>query len=612
MQEEKLTFKQISDMFSVGYYELMIKQQKSLINGVRNQMKNATEEEKRELQKDIKTYEENIKKYKACIQEIKSAISTINQSVKLLRSYAKEQVLFAAMNEALNRCFRRYEEKDGTRVRIQSDTYDVLHERKFFKKLDTKYERVLNKDRKSVEKKTEKISKDLYKKLKTAQQLKMVVKESDDIVVSQSVGNRYIYSDNIRDYMTLSSSLSRNGISVDGLASKIYDESRKDYNSRKFETLEPLGVDVHRINEAIALYDGEYRHVDEYGEIYDSLKHLYSKYRVQARFMDFREILNKFKTTSDLSVEIQALGMIISAFKTTAIGDSAYCMEVRNVLAKQKTKYDSLKKECIELMEQSGLKEYISDEKRVVELVSLTSQLRYKISRAEASEGFIEELEQNRIAYDQYYSELINLLLVHPEFNLPEYGIDLSKYMDDVKEEVQKDESQEVVTTIQVDKEELLKDLGIKEEPKELIPTIQVGKDELLNDLGVTEKTDNEFTLRDEEIVSTELPRELAPVRSLLYTKYMQEKVNDTELGKKEFSEYLQIVAPELHDLIKIEMLREKRAANVFKRYVIYLASLEDKSQAMKFSQFAHLNFGLLEQDIPFDYTDDEVAKRTM
>ena len=76
------------------------------------------------------------------------------------------------------------------------------------------------------------------------------------------------------------------------------------------------------------------------------------------------------------------------------------------------------------------------------------------------------------------------------------------------------------------------------------------------------------------------------------------------------FSEYLENVAPDLKELIEIEKRRENRAKNVFKLYVQYLASIEDKSQAMRFTDFAKLRHGLEKDDLPYEYSDEEVKKR--
>ena len=90
----------------------------------------------------------------------------------------------------------------------------------------------------------------------------------------------------------------------------------------------------------------------------------------------------------------------------------------------------------------------------------------------------------------------------------------------------------------------------------------------------------------------------------------MVEKVKHSRLGELKFSEYLKEVAPELEELIKIEEKREARAQTVFKLYVKYLASLEDKKSAMRFSEFARLRHGLETDDLPFEYSDEEVKKR--
>ena len=76
--------------------------------------------------------------------------------------------------------------------------------------------------------------------------------------------------------------------------------------------------------------------------------------------------------------------------------------------------------------------------------------------------------------------------------------------------------------------------------------------------------------------------------------------------------ENIKVIEVPLEELIEIEKRRENRAKNVFKLYVQYLASLEDKSQAMRFSEFARLRHGLSEDDLPYEYTDEEEKPNTL
>jgi len=79
-----------------------------------------------------------------------------------------------------------------------------------------------------------------------------------------------------------------------------------------------------------------------------------------------------------------------------------------------------------------------------------------------------------------------------------------------------------------------------------------------------------------------------------------------TELGKLKFSEYLEKVAPFQKELIEVEKEREARAATVYKLYLKYLASLEDKTYAMRFSEFAQMRYGFEPSDIPIEYDEME------
>ena len=62
--------------------------------------------------------------------------------------------------------------------------------------------------------------------------------------------------------------------------------------------------------------------------------------------------------------------------------------------------------------------------------------------------------------------------------------------------------------------------------------------------------------------------------------------------------------------LIEVEKEREARAATVYKLYLKYLASLEDKTYAMRFTEFAQRRYGFEPSDIPVEYDEMESQRK--
>ena len=265
----------------------------------------------------------------------------------------------------------------------------------------------------------------------------------------------------------------------------------------------------------------------------------------------------------------------------------------------------------MEIYERSGMKEYIEIEQKLRDLHHKAGGLRYQLSISEERLGYSDP--ETRKLNDMYFgarSEMLSIVLKYPELNRPEYGIDLTKYDKKGRYIGEEPEHKQIP-------ENTGKSVKVEEE-EPFVPTVVVTEEELRRDLGIEDEAPKQnprkaWEVADESPVDEnnfEIPENLTSMRTAYYSRYMVEKVKGSELGKMKFSEYLENVAPELEELIEIEKRRENRAKNVFKLYVQYLASLEDKSQAMRFSEFARLRHGLNEDDLPYEYTDEEVKKR--
>jgi hypothetical protein len=117
---------------------------------------------------------------------------------------------------------------------------------------------------------------------------------------------------------------------------------------------------------------------------------------------------------------------------------------------------------------------------------------------------------------------------------------------------------------------------------------------------GIFDEID--YTDDDELRKPIEIPDYLSGNVTYYYQNYMKEKLLKTELGNLKFSEYLEVVRPDLKELIEIERKREQRLDNIYKKYLKYRMALEDKTRVLSFREFAQYNYGLESYEIPEGY----------
>ncbi len=607
-----LTASEIFDRFGVGYYEMLIDECQTRIMNIRagegdksdtfTYREDSSFKSIRDKERKIEELGKQIQKYSQIIKEINEAIYTVNSGIAVLEQAAETHALLAGLNDSLAKCFLKFEEKQNQQdssVRIPSDTYDAIYKNKFFEKAKSKYRRLLSKEYRTVDKETRKIKKEIYKKLKT------IYNRS---VVDMSERHRYSYRHKERyDYVSLNGALKDNHQSLDGFAYNLYRDMSEQYHAYDPKTLAPLGVEVQKLKRAYDISNGKERMFDEFGPILKSMDYLSNEYYVYRRFKTFFILKEKIEVVNKLSIEVECLDLIIDAYDGTLLKETDMFKELIEIYRKQNKKLQDLSRKATEMYNKSGLKEYIEFEKRLRELHRQSTGYRHRLALNEEKLGYSHP--ETRKASDLYVStksEMLGILLKYPELNRSEYGIDLSKYDskgNEIEPTPEKKEIPERVVPVSTHEEE------------PIIPTRVVTEEELRDDLGMTEApvTDGKKAwepAEPEEENNFEVPDYLTAIRTAYYSRYMVEKVRGSELGKMKFSEYLENVAPEHTELIEIEQRRELRAKNVFKLYVQYLASLDDKSQAMRFSEFARLRHGLEQEDLPHEYSDEEVKKR--
>lgn len=612
--EKRYTPTEIIDRLGVGYYEILIDEYETRItnilsgngdsNGEYTYKADSAFKDRAEKERKVEQLRKQIKKYQEIIDEINEAINTINHSVSVLERSAETFALIGALSDDLRYCFRKYttNEKTGERYPIPSDTYNAIFVNKMFENAKSKYRRLWSKEYKKSNAQTRKVKKDIYKKLKKVSGRRMV-----------DMGDDYGYghSRDIYDYSGLNFTLKENNKSLKGFGDSLAADMRSELDYWDRENLSTLGVEVDKIKRAHDISDGEERLFDEFGPILKSMEYLASEYSIQKRFKTFYFLREDLQRVEKLSREVECLDLIIDAYDNTAIKDTDLFKELVEIYRKQNKKLNNLSRKAMEIYERSGMKEYIEIEQKLRDLHHKAGGLRYQLSISEERLGYSDP--ETRKLNDMYFgarSEMLSIVLKYPELNRPEYGIDLTKYDKKGRYIGEEPEHKQIP-------ENTGKSVKVEEE-EPFVPTVVVTEEELRRDLGIEDEAPKQnprkaWEVADESPVDEnnfEIPENLTSMRTAYYSRYMVEKVKGSELGKMRFSEYLENVAPELEELIEIEKRRENRAKNVFKLYVQYLASLEDKSQAMRFSEFARLRHGLNEDDLPYEYTDEEVKKR--
>ena len=623
--EKRYTPTEIIDRLGVGYYEILIDEYETRItnilsgngdsNGEYTYKADSAFKDRAEKERKVEQLRKQIKKYQEIIDEINEAINTINHSVCVLERSAETFALIGGLSDSLRKCFLKYYDKEQTKgqlVRKPSETYDAIFTNKigekFFANAKSKYRRLWSKEYNKAEGARKKVKRDIYKKLKKIQN-RMVVDESKygySPYYSPRYGNREKY-----DFNSLNGTFKEHNYSLKGFAGNIYSNISSKYNSFDVDSLGELGVEVDKVKRAIAISDGAERTFDEFGPILKSMEYLASEYSIQKRFKTFYFLREDLQRVEKLSREVECLDLIIDAYDNTAIKDTDLFKELVEIYRKQNKKLNNLSRKAMEIYERSGMKEYIEIEQKLRDLHQKAGSLRYQLSISEERLGYSDP--ETRKLNDMYFgarSEMLSIVLKYPELNRPEYGIDLTKYDKKGRYIGEEPEHKQIP-------ENTGKSVKVEEE-EPFVPTVVVTEEELRRDLGIEDEAPKQnprkaWEVADESPVDEnnfEIPENLTSMRTAYYSRYMVEKVKGSELGKMKFSEYLENVTPELEELIEIEKRRENRAKNVFKLYVQYLASLEDKSQAMRFSEFARLRHGLNEDDLPYEYTDEEVKKR--
>ena len=602
-KRKKMTAEEIADRFGIGYYELQIEDLLERISNIRagkgdcsrgvvytsKEVLSTPRDRERKMDQLRKRIEDN----KRIINEITEAIRLVEQGMRVLEKAEETYALIGALSDDLRFCFK-YTEKDKNGERYRpSDTYNAIFVNRFFEDAKSKYRRLWKKEYNKSNRESRKIKRDIYFKLKRLNGRRIV-----DM-------SEYGRSDDMTDYISLSYALKENGRTLKGFGDSLDDSVSKRLDYLNFENLASLGVEIEKVKRARAISEGEEeRSYDEFGPILKSMEHLASEYDMETRFKSFIYLKEDIIAVDKLSREVECLDLIIDAYDISSIKDSDLFKELIEIYRKQNKKLNSLSTRMKEKYQRSGIKQYVECEQRLRDLYSNSNEYDRQVRELEKECDYSHpDVAKARDLYNASRSEMLGILLKYPELNKEEYGFDLSQY-DKKGRYIGDDESKKAET--------LVTEKPIFTIPKRKVEPIGNNEDEFVPQRVLLDGEVEEAPAFAAEDFSQELvvPYLQRPIRTAYYSKYMVEKVKSSDLGNLSFSEYLRVVAPDLEQLIELEQIREKRAETVFKQYIKYYASVEDKKSAMRFSEFASVRFGLKSAELPFEYADTQIVKK--
>ena len=294
----------------------------------------------------------------------------------------------------------------------------------------------------------------------------------------------------------------------------------------------------------------------------------------------YSKLLSQFELTLRMAKETWYLKKIIVAFKDTAINSEAVYKGLISISEKIEQKTLKEIKKCIELYEKSGIKDKIELMQQLDELNNKCEFIVSEVNHMSQNRGD-KEAELLKSKYFEIRAQMIKILRDNPELNKQSYNINIKDYekpnsfMNETVLEEQKNLNKEANKTNNSDNG------SIKSPAKNMDEKTKVEKPNI------------------------ELEPGLQSQRTAYYSNYMREKVLESNLGKLPFSEYLKEVAPRAKQLISIEKEREAFARNIYREYIIYYSSLEDKKQAISFEKFAYKTFNTDKIDIPVEKEEE-------
>ena len=576
--------RKLIDSFNTKYYEEELEKIEQRIENVRagfpefkgiynsyNDEKTLTKEEKEKRIRSLENRKKDIKKH---ISELNSVIANLEINISKIEEIAKKQALLSKLEQCI--WDRRF--SDNKELSL-NDVYKKLDKKLYCKSKGKLYDA------------TSKINKEVYKMLKNNKNLQ------------------------VTQFGSIESTIDNSDYRMDTLFNKAEHLFEFEYGNK----LSTLGVDIERLNNAIKAmqkkptqytitFNGKLslerlNHINLYLDKNYDLKEGYSNLKI------LQEKYNEFVL---LSREVWYMNEVILSFSKTSIVDTEMYKGLKELYYQQKEKLHELRENADKLYDKSGIQRKIDAEQRLRELYQLMQEKEFNINRYKEL-GYYDQVSYAQNDLYEIRLEMIRILRDNPELNRVEYNIDIKGILEKEKEiykpeveKVNKIKEEDVINIQYKVEEEIKQSKEIEESEKtnessrdeEDIPVhIETKEEEIFIDKAYQEESENKKIF--------ELNNNLQIHRFTKYQDYMREKVIGSELGKLSFSQYLEKEAPYLTELIKIEKEREKQARNIYREYIRYYASLEEKEYALSFEQFANKNYGIENIDVPVEYEEE-------
>jgi len=422
-------------------------------------------------------------------------------------------------------------------------------------------------------------------------------------------------------YDSIDSGLSANKIyleSQDTPANKIFNDFQKDY--RGFENsknIEQLGVDVNSIQYARSQIGGDldldsltWQGKGAFNKIKNIEQAQKTNVETRGGYFKLEEIKEKYTKVIELSREIWYVEKILRAFATTKIIETEMYKGLQDLNREQELKLTKLTVEVDKLYEKTGLQNKINLIEQLENLYNKIEELSLKILKYQQMGNY----RQADLIKQDYYKiryEMVKILKDNPDLNNPKYNINikdiLKKEMELLEPEIKRETIKEESSYIKTDEGEIFVESSVPKNQIANEPTIKIANNQEVDSAHVQPKEEVfvEKTYIGETDKSLELEGDLQAQRTMHYQGYMLQKVLNSDLGKLSFSAYLESVAPHLIKLINIEKRRERLARTIYKDYLRYCSSLENKKSVIAFSVFAGKNYGISNIDVPIEHDEE-------
>lgn len=505
-------------------------------------------------------------------RELGQALAQLKISAFKLEKLTEQEVLLRTMSSLLDR---------------KPFTHSKVREAKIYENNIRKYAKLHLKSQKTISSVQYRISKEMYE----------LIKKNLNKMVAVDFDNQFI---------TMNKAFEKNKIDLhlgENVSNVPLTEISKDVEENYYgeypysRNIERLGVDIAIIEDADRLISGELNSTSLtwQGSIaLDKLKNIEIAYNTNIRtkggLAKLQEIQKQCEKITELSRETWYVDIILKAFRHTSIYESQMYKGLQQLVKDQNEELSRLLNDVNKKYDKTGLQNKLDLVEQLEEMYIELKKIEGKITQYETIQKDKQEILARR-DYLKLEYQMIQILKENPDLNNPKYNINI----DDI---IEKEMNSYDLKIKNLKEPNLHTNDNVEKVPLTVSPDSHDRTNNEAIQSGVSQAT---ITNAD----NFELDSTTQIQRTMHYQNYMREKVLNTDLGKLSFSAYLEAIAPHLVKLINIEKEREKFARTIYKDYIKYYASLENKAAAIEFSEFAEKNYGIDKIDVPVENMEE-------